>query len=83
MENEKDNRMSFLDLNIIHEQGKFTTSAYRKPTFSGIYTNFGCFFNLVPRAILKKYFSYSLPLIANRCTGARTTVSYHPPTKMA
>ena len=37
--NEKDNRMSFLDVNIIHEKGKFTTSVDRKPTFSGIYTH--------------------------------------------
>ena len=39
IENEKDNRMSFLDVNIIREQGKFTTSVYRKPTFNGIYTH--------------------------------------------
>ena len=32
--------MSFLDVNIIREQGKFTTSVHRKPTFSGIYTHF-------------------------------------------
>ena len=43
IENEKDNRMSFLDVNIIHEKDKFTTSVYRKPTFSGIYTHFDSF----------------------------------------
>ena len=43
MENEKDNRMSFLDVNIICEKDKFTTSVYRKPTFSGIYTHFDSF----------------------------------------
>ena len=37
--NEKDNRMFFLDVNIIREKGKFTTSFYRKPTFSKIYTH--------------------------------------------
>ena len=31
--------MSFLDVNIIHEKGKFTTSVDREPTFSGIYTH--------------------------------------------
>ena len=36
IENEKDNRMSFLDVNIIREKDKFTTSVYHKPTFSGI-----------------------------------------------
>ena len=40
IENEKDNRMSLLDVNIIREKEKFTTSVYRKPTFSGIYTHF-------------------------------------------
>ena len=43
MENEKDNRMSFLDVNIFREKDKFTTSVYRKPTFSGIYTHFDSF----------------------------------------
>ena len=35
--------MSFLDVNIILEKDKFTTSVYRKPTFSGIYTHFDSF----------------------------------------
>ena len=43
IENEKDNRMSFLDINIIQKKDKFTTSVYRKPTFSGIYTRFDSF----------------------------------------
>ena len=43
IENEKDNRMSFLDVNIIREKGKFTTSIYREPTFSEIYTHFDSF----------------------------------------
>ena len=43
MENEKDNRMPFLDVNIIREKDKFTNSVYRKPTFSGIYTHFDSF----------------------------------------
>ena len=30
IEHEKDNRMSFLDLNMIREKDKFTTSVYRK-----------------------------------------------------
>ena len=34
--------MSFLDVNI-HEQGKFTTSVYRKPTYSEIYNYFDSF----------------------------------------
>ena len=43
IENEKRNRMSFFDVNVICEQGKFTTSVYRKPTFSGNCTHFNSF----------------------------------------
>ena len=43
MENEKDSKISFLDVNIIPEKDKFTTSVYRRPTFSGIYTHFDSF----------------------------------------
>ena len=35
--------MSFLDVNIIREKDKFTTSVYHKPTFSRIYTHFDSF----------------------------------------
>ena len=41
IESEKQNRMSFLDIAIIREDKTFTTSVYRKPTFSGVYTHFG------------------------------------------
>ena len=37
---EKQNRMSFLDVQIIHEDKTFATSVYREPTFSGFYTHF-------------------------------------------
>ena len=40
METEKENKLSFLDVEIIRKQGKFTTTIYRKPTFSGVYGNF-------------------------------------------
>ena len=40
METEKENKLSFLDVEVIREQGKFTTTIYRKPTFSGAYSNF-------------------------------------------
>ena len=44
IEREKQNRMSFLDIAIIRENKTFTTSVYRKPTFSGVYTHFDSFF---------------------------------------
>ena len=42
-ENENDNYMPFLDVKVIRTDGSFITSVYRKPTFSGVYTNFGSF----------------------------------------
>ena len=42
-ENEKQNRMPFLDVKIIREDKTFTTSIYRNPTFSGVYTHFESF----------------------------------------
>ena len=43
VEREKQNRMFFLDIEIIREDKTFTTSVYRKPTFSGVYTHFDSF----------------------------------------
>ena len=39
-EEEKHGPMPFLDISIERENGLFGTSVYRKPTFSGVYTNF-------------------------------------------
>ena len=35
-ETEKNNKTSVLNVNIIRKQGKFTTSAHRKPNISGV-----------------------------------------------
>ena len=40
IEKEKDGCLSFLDVNIFHENMKFATKVYSKKTFSGVYTNF-------------------------------------------
>ena len=40
METERRNKFSFLDIEVICKQGKFSTTIYRKPTFSGVYSNF-------------------------------------------
>ena len=40
METEKEKNLSFLDVEFIGEQGKFTTTVYGTPTFSGAYSNF-------------------------------------------
>ena len=42
-ESEKQNRLSFLDVQVIPEDKIFTNSVYRKPTFSGVYTHFDRF----------------------------------------
>ena len=36
MEAERQNKIYFLDVEVIREQGKFTTTIYRKPYFSGV-----------------------------------------------
>ena len=43
LETEQNDKISFLDVNVICEQGKFMTSTYRKPTFSSGYNYFDSF----------------------------------------
>ena len=43
IEQEKCWLTSFLDTKICHKNGKFVTSVYRKPTFSGAFTNYESF----------------------------------------
>ena len=43
METERQKKFSFLDIEVIREQGKFSTTIYRKPAFSGVYSNFESF----------------------------------------
>ena len=43
IENEIDNRMPFFNVNTTTQQGKFTTSVFLKPTFTGIYNHFNSF----------------------------------------
>ena len=40
---ENENSISFLDIKISRDNNKFKISVYRKPTFSGVFTNFGSF----------------------------------------
>ena len=47
IENKKQNRMSCLDIQIIGEDKKFTTSVYFKPTFSGVYTHWESFYHVL------------------------------------
>ena len=53
METERQNKFSFFDIEVIRKQGKFSTTVYRKSTFSGVYSNsesflpFVCKFGMV------------------------------------
>ena len=40
VEKENVDSLSFLDVKICGKNGKFFTSVYRKPTFSGVFTNY-------------------------------------------
>ena len=42
-EEESQNKLPFLDVSVERVNGHFATSVYRKPTFSGLYTNFVSF----------------------------------------
>ena len=43
VEKENIGSLSFLDVKICRKNGKFVTSVYRKPTFSGVFTNYESF----------------------------------------
>ena len=42
-EQEKNEKLSFLYVELSREKGKFVTTVYRKPAFSGVYTYFESF----------------------------------------
>ena len=42
-EQEKNGKLSFLDVEVSRDGNTFVTSVYRKPTFSGVYTHFDSF----------------------------------------
>ena len=42
-EQEKNGKLPSLDIEVSREKGKFVTTVYRKPTFSGAYTHFESF----------------------------------------
>ena len=52
IETEQNNKLSFLDVNVICEEGKFITSAYRKLTFSGVYTLLKAFYLIPTKLVL-------------------------------
>ena len=55
-----DNEISFLDVNVIYNQGTFTTNIYRKPAFSCVFTHFDSF-------LTKTYKFGMIYTLLNRC----------------
>ena len=62
---EKDGKLPFLDIEILRSNGKFSTSVYRKPTFTGLFTSFHSF---IPLAYKRSLVSCLLHRICNLCS---------------
>ena len=54
---------SFLDIKVFRENNKFTTSLYKKPTFSGVFTNF----SILASFILLSYKFGLVNMLLSRC----------------
>ena len=58
---EQNNSFNFLDVKVIKEDNVFTTSVYRKPSFSGVYTHFDSYmllsykFSLVSTIVFRSF----------------------------
>ena len=46
VERERKNKISFLDVEVIRNQDKFSATIYRKPTFSDVYSTYESSFTL-------------------------------------
>ena len=62
---EKDGKLPFLDIEISRSNGKFSTSVYSKPTFTGLFTHFHSF---IPLAYKRSLVSSLLHRIFNLCS---------------
>ena len=62
---EKDGKLPFFDIEISRSNGKFSTSFYCKPTFTGLFTHFHSF---IPRAYKCDLVSCLLHRIFNFCS---------------
>ena len=62
---EKDGRLPFLGIEVTPSNGRFSTSVYRKPTFTGLFTNFHSF---VPLAYKRSLVCCLLHRIFHLCS---------------
>ena len=60
---QNNSNFSFLDVKICRDN-KFATSVFRKPTFSGVFTNFDSFIPISYRHVLVDVFKF-VPLMKN------------------
>ena len=65
LESEKENKLSFLDLEFICKQGKHTATFYQKSTFSGSYSNFESFSLLAWSILFILFIIFSLYMFLN------------------
>ena len=57
---ERDGKLPFLDIDISRSRDKFSTSVYRKPTFTGLFTNFHSFIPLTYKRCLVSCFIHRI-----------------------
>ena len=63
---EENGLLSFLDVKISRENNKFVTSVYRKPTFTGVFTNFESFIpDIYKRGLIETLLHRSFRLCSN------------------
>ena len=62
---ERDGKLPFFDIDISGSESKFATSVYRKPTFTGLFTNFHCF---IPNGMKQNLVSCLIHRIFNLCS---------------
>ena len=76
METEKENKWSFLDVEIILEQYKFTTTIYQKPSFSSLYRSFESFLPSLYKFGIVNTLVYICFLICSNWTQFHTKFSF-------
>ena len=63
---EENGSLSFLDIKISRENNKFVTSVYRKPTFTGVFSNFESFIpDIYKRGLIETLLHRSFRLCSN------------------
>ena len=62
---ERDGKRPFLDIDIFRSESNFGTSVYRKPTFTGLFTNFHSF---IPNTHKQNFVSCLIYRIFNLCS---------------